>query len=118
MLDPQELIKLMSESQDGSPLRKYTEDGDVCWGEFKEVDDMSTGDALNVLLLKIATSDTPVDDMEYVQKQLGQAALVLFKRAAEHVEFPPPPWDEVLEVAGATGRCSVCGEPAHAMDCR
>lgn len=77
----QHLIEQISESQDGNPLPKYLQGDEVRWCRFTDVEFMSVGDVLNLMLLKVATSDTPADDMEYAQKQLAQAALVVFKGA-------------------------------------
>ncbi len=76
-----QLISQISETQDGNPLPKYLQGNEVRWCRFSDVEFMSVGDVLNLLLLKIATSDTPADDTEYAQKQIGQAALVVFADA-------------------------------------
>lgn len=77
------LAEQVSESQDGNPLGKYVEaiSFRINWNKFPDVDDMTVSDALNVLLLKIVSSDTPVDDMEYVQRQLSSAAMTVFSDA-------------------------------------
>jgi len=71
------LIAEVDQSQDGQPLLKYYKRGLINWDQFKHLDDMSVGDVLNVLLLKVCSGDDPESDIGYAVQQLTRARPII-----------------------------------------
>lgn len=117
-MNMQKFVKLISETQDGNPLVKFTEgawnDDAIVWAALDDdLGRMSIGDALNVLLLKIVESECREDDIDYVLRQLERARPVI--KDVENVE-------SIQNLGGHVGMqptdtCPMCGNEASTRDC-
>ncbi len=69
-----QVIGAVDVTQDGSPLRKYVGDwGVIAWGEFRDAEEMTMTQALNLLLIKIIQSQDRASDIGYAIQQLQLA---------------------------------------------
>ncbi len=76
------IVAQISETQDGNALTKFYREaraanGTILWEFWDNLDTMSVGDVLNLLLLKIAESEYRDDDIAYVFSQLQRARPVI-----------------------------------------